>query len=101
MSAATSYVAMNYWLKVPMAMLNCVCIAGYSLVAYVLASTVCVLPYLSWPAVLAAAACQTSFQLKAVLPAIEQHPKEKVIVYAGLTVAVNACLMFLIKLYLY
>ena len=55
LAAFTSWLCLNYWLKVPMALLNCLCIVGYSLVPYVPASLACVLPYMAWPAVLAGA----------------------------------------------
>ncbi|KAH8056893.1 tRNA-specific adenosine deaminase [Aureococcus anophagefferens] len=101
LAAFTSWLCLNYWLKVPMALLNCLCIVGYSLVPYLPASLACVLPYMAWPAVLAAAGAQTAFSLKAALPAIEQHPKEKAAVYAGAVVVLNVGLMLIIKLYLY
>lgn len=101
LAAMGSWICLNYVLKVPMALLNCLCIAGYSLTSYLPASLACVLPYMAWPAILAAAAAQTAFSLKAVMPAIEQFPKEKVAVYAGGVVAVNFGLMLIIKLYLY
>lgn len=100
-ASLATWVALNYFLKVNVALLHCVCIVGYSLVAYLPAALVCLLPYLSWPAVLGAGAAQTAFALKATLPAVEAHPKEKVLVYAGVVVVLNAGLVLLIKLYLY
>ena len=65
------------------------------------AAPACALPYLAWPAVLAACAAQSLFALKAARPAVEPHPREKVLAFAGATCALNAGLALLLKVYLY
>ena len=50
---------------------------------------------------LAACAAQSLFALKAARPAVEPHPREKVLAFAGATCALNAGLALLLKVYLY
>ena len=52
-------------------------------------------------AFLAACAAQSLFALKAARPAVEPHPREKVLAFAGATCALNAGLALLLKVYLY
>ena len=68
---------------------------------YLAAAPVCALPYLAWPAVLTACAAQSLFALKAARPAVEPHPREKVLAFAGATCALNVGLALLLKVYLY
>lgn len=101
LAAATNWAFLNYGLKVHQRPLACLCVVGYSLVPYLAAAPACALPYLAWPAVLAACAAQSLFALKAARPAVEPHPREKVLAFAGATCALNAGLALLLKVYLY
>jgi len=100
-AAAAAWVLLNYFLKVHQGPLACLCVVGYSLVPYLPAALVCALPYLAWPAMLAAGAAQSLFVLKVWSAAVESHPREKVLAVAGCACGLNAGLALLLKVYLY
>jgi len=100
-AAAACWLSTTYWLKTPCSLLACLCVVGYSLAVYIPAAAVCVVPYLAWPALLAAGACQSLFEAKAFTPLVEAAPKEKLVVFAGVNGAMNLVLAFLVKVYLY
>lgn len=100
-TALAMWVALNYWLKTPLTLLQCACVVGYSLCVYCLASILCVLPYLSWIVLLAACALSSLFVAKSTLPVIEHQEKQQVVAFIGTLVVINVALMLVIKLGLY
>jgi len=101
LAAATAWGLLNYGLKVHQGPLTCFCVVGYSLAPYLPAALICALPYLAWPSMLAAGTAQSTFVLKVWSAAVEQHPREKVLAFAGATCCLNAGLALLLKIYLY
>ncbi|KAJ8605141.1 hypothetical protein CTAYLR_000474 [Chrysophaeum taylorii] len=100
-AALAIWLALNYWLKTPLTILQCACVVGYSLSVYVPASILCVFSIISWPALLAAWVLSSLFAVKSILPIIEHHEKQMVAIFAGGLVSINCGLMLIIKLELY
>lgn len=99
-TALAMWLALNYWLKVHLSILQCTCIVGYSLSVYVLAAFFCVLPF-AWPILLVAWVLSTLFAAKCTLPVIDHLDKQNVIAFVvGLAVC-NSALMLTIRLALY
>ena len=100
-SSLIIWTALNYWLKVPLGLLECLCVVGYSLAVYIPASILCVISLLSWPAVAGAFAASTAFAAKAIQPALSDRPKPMVGSFLGGIVVLNAVFALVVKFNLF
>lgn len=104
-AAVSMWLALNYWLKVPLTLLQCVCLVGYSLTIYVPASLICVLDVISrifcWTSLLAACTLSSLFVAKSTMPILDHHEKHHIAGFVAGLVSINVILMFVVRLSLY
>jgi len=100
-AAFAVWLGLTYFLKVPIRLLDCVCIVGYSLCGYLPAAVLCVVPYMRWPACLAACVASSGFAFKALLPAVVNHAQpQKAAFFGGYAVSnvlFMLCIAFVYK----
>jgi len=87
------WLALTYALKIAMRLLDVGCIIGYSLIAYLPAAGLCVIPYMRWPAILAATVASTLFCLRAFLPVVDAQSNQGKGVFFGVYGVCNVIFM--------
>lgn len=101
--AVALWLALNYWLKAPLSLLQCACVVGYSLTVYLPATLLCVLfGFLSyWPPLLAAGLLSSLFIAKALFPLVQHHDNKQLALFAAAGLAVNAVFVFVVEYSVY